>query len=277
MKMPILAAQGSEQNPPVVVRRLTDAEFEYDRSARPMVFEAASRFKLFRILALNYQEWTSYQRSLMSPGFNDPSFHITLDRLLFNFLATAYGLTEHFEMSYRQRHKKNQKMLERYNTFFTQMCERTWAVAFFMDFRDYVQHCALPIGRIHRNEYSHGISIAITHNAADLARHSRIWRRSKLSAERGELDLITLTTEYYQVLTHVYGNFMAEAFFPELKDAHAFYARLTCEVHQRHPTDQMVFVTGAEMKTANVLASLEVTITHPPNDVFGELGIKIEK
>jgi hypothetical protein len=273
----ILAGWDQDRNTCFSVRHLTTAEIAHDHSLRPQYFRAANCFMLFKLLELNFREWTNYQRALLTPGFNDGTYHIVLNRLLFNFLAAAYGVTEHFQTAYKHHYRKNQVMLNQYQTFVKEMCENTWAVAFFMDMRNFVQHCGLPVGYITRNEDEHSISISIRHHASDLLREYNQWARSKLSVDHGELDFIELTRDYYHILSHDYGSFMAKAFYPALNSIHAFYASLTQEVHQRQPASRMVFITEVEMESDGTLASLKRTTQHPPNDVFGELGIQVTK
>jgi len=277
MNTPLLAGWDSIRNNFAEIRLLTEEELQYDQKARPIYSEAQNRFKLFRILELNYKEWKSYQRKLLTPGSLKEDQYLLLDRLMFNFLASAYGLMEHFEVSYRQRYKKNQTKLMEYDSFLTKYCENSWASAFFIDFRNYAQHVALPIGRFSRNESTHSITISITHDAAALIKEYRDWKRSKLSADRGELDLISLTEEYFHRLQRDYGAFMVKCFYPELEEIDAFYWRLTQEVHQQHPSARMVFQMEKEEKKERTKIRVKMSFEQPPNAVFEELGMSIER
>ena len=194
------------------LRPLSAQEVQFDEQARPVFAEAQSRFKLFRILDLNYRDWTAYHRTLLSPGSRKADDLLSLDRLLFNVLAAAYGVFEHFEVSYRRRHKKSPEKLAEYDAFREKFFRNSWACAFLMDFRNYVQHVDLPIGAFNRNENTHSISISITQDARRLVAEYRGWKKSQLKPEHGELDLITLSEEFYHRLRQDFGAFMARCF-----------------------------------------------------------------
>ncbi|MEI6787147.1 MAG: hypothetical protein WCL49_01590 [bacterium] len=259
------------------IRPLTEQEIVFDKRATPIFSEARGRFKLFHILEFNYNDWVKYQRELLSAGPRKDDCHLVLDRLLFNFLASAYGVIEHFEVSYRQRYRKNNDKLKEYESFFRQFCENSWAVSFFLDFRNYAQHVALPIGNFNRSEDIHSIRISITHEASSLVRDYNGWKRSKLSADKGQLDLISLTEEYYHRLRRDYGSFMARCFYPELVDIDAFYWALTQEVRQRNPSARMVFMTAKEETKQRTRTNVKWTFVQPPQAVYDELGITVEK
>jgi len=272
-----LAGWDSARNNFFELRPLTEHEEAFDAQSRPVFAEAHGRFKLFQILEMNYRDWTAYHRSLLTPGSRKQDDLLVLDRLLFNFLAAAYGLFEHFEVSYRRRYKKEPAKLAEYETFLQKFYDNSWAAAFFMDFRNYVQHFDLPIGSFNRNEGTHSITISITHDAAKLVAEYRDWKRSQLNAERGQLDLITMSEEFYHRLRQDYGSFMARCFYPELKEMDQFYWRLTQEVRTRNPTARMVFLTEKDEKRERTKTSVRWSFEQPPNAVFDELGISIER
>ena len=259
------------------VRPLTEDEITRDEEARPIFAEARERLKLFQILELNYKAWEGHLRSEMTPGKGKQDGYLTLDQLMLNFLSTVYAITEHFRLSYRQRHKKDESKLEELSSFVKKLQENSWAVAFFADFRNYVQHCALPIGNYNRNETSHGVRIDVTHDASKLCDAYRGWEKSQLTPEHGTLDLIDLTTECYHRLRKDYGGFIAGVFYPELVEMDSFYWSLTQEVRKRDPRARMVFLTDHKETKHRTKVELKMTFTFPPNAVFDELGMTIER
>jgi len=70
------------------VRDLTDEEIAKYEKYQPIVAEAHNRFKLFRILGSNFNEWVNYMNSLLtSQPRNDEYDWLQLDRLLLNYLT----------------------------------------------------------------------------------------------------------------------------------------------------------------------------------------------
>lgn len=272
-----LAGWNSTTNNLNSVRPLTADEVAIDERAKPVFAEARERLKLFKILELNYQAWERHLRSEMMPRKSKQDGHLILDQLMLNFLNTVYAITEHFRLSYRQRYKKDDGRIGELKEFIKKLHANSWAVAFFADFRNYVQHCALPIGTYNRKETSHGVRVDVTQDAANLCKAYTNWKDSRLMPEHGTLDLIDLTTECYHRLRKDYGGFIAKVFYPELVDMDAFYWSLTQEVRRLEPCARMVFLTNHTETRHRTKVEMKMTLTFPPNAVFDELGMTIER
>jgi hypothetical protein len=255
------------------VRPLTADEIAMDERSRPVFSEARERLKLFQILKLNYQAWESHLQSEMTPGKPKGDGHLLLDQLMLNFLNTVYAITEHFRLSYMQRYKNDGAKIGERKEFIRKLHADSWAVAFFADFRNYVQHCALPIGTYNRDENSHGVRIDVTHDAVKLCETYRDWKDSHLTPKHGTLDLIDLTNECYRRLRKDYGGFIAKVFYPELLEMDTFYWSLTQEVRRSDPLARMVFLIDQKETRLRTKVEMKITFTFPPNAVFDELGM----
>jgi hypothetical protein len=264
-----LGAHVSQTNHFEPIRKLTDAEIHKHRKYTPIFKEAENRLKLFQILRLNYETWKAFTDSLLQPRETNPDPMLIADQLLFNFLASAYGITEHFGVSFRQRFKKHPQTIKDYAAFVERLCDGSWAFAFFLDFRNYVQHVALPVGRYQKHWSRNHVNLAITQDAKTLLKEYRDWKRSKLEAKHGKLNLIDLSAEYYIRLGQDYGSYVANTFFPELVEMNAFYTGLTTETKKAVPEGRMVFFS----KMKSLPPKLSFTVSQVANDVFGEIGI----
>ena len=95
----------------------------------------------------------------------------------------------------------------------------------------------------------------------------------------GDLDLIAILKEFHVQMIKSYAVFVAKTFFPELHPASDFYAQLTKEVHERDANARMIFFSEkpefAPGEGGKV--SVNMKIIFVPNDVFAELGIKVER
>jgi len=78
--------------------------------------------------------------------------------------------------------------------------------------------------------------------AKTLLKGSRRWARSKLRAERGEIDLIDILKEFHFHMLKSYATFVVRFFFPELLPASKFYGELTKEVRARDSNARMIFL-----------------------------------
>ncbi len=274
-----LARFNQPRNALAVLRDLTPEEESKHASFVRIFAEARNRLSLFKMLSKNYDQWSSFVSSLLTAEIRDhDDTQIELNRLLLNYLTFAYTIREHFEVSYRQRHKKNEKKLKEYDEFIDRFCDKCWAFAFISDFRGYVQHRGLAVGQYKRNIGRTAVKIEILADAGQLLRESREWKKSKLAPERGEIDLVDLLFEFHLQMVQTYGPFMAKAFFPELMPASKFYGELTIEAKSADPEAIMVFQQGepaTDMKNGRLTMNLNVIM--PPNDVFGELGIQVKQ
>jgi len=275
-----LGSLNTQTNHYDVIRELTPDELSKHTEFTPVCVEARNRLTLFRLLDRNYQDWKAYLRKLLSAEFReDGDISDELNRLLLNYLTFAYSIQEHFEVSFRQRFKKDATKLKEYEDFLNRVCSASWPFAFILDFRGYVQHVGLGIGRNNRNVNDDSVTIEITADAKQLVADSRQWKRSALTEAKGEIELIPVIKEFHIQMIQSYAVYVAKVFFPELKDAAEFYQTLTVEAKAKDPLSRMVFFDGTpkvEEKEGGK-KSINLNLAFVPNDLFQELGIKITK
>ena len=102
----------------------------------PLIEEARSRLDLFKILQMNYREWRKYLDSLLSPRPSEEGIErLELNRLLLNYLASAYGIFEHFRKSYSRRFRHHSARENGDEEYIAKICDQSFGFAFFLDFR----------------------------------------------------------------------------------------------------------------------------------------------
>ena len=258
----------------VPIRDLTQDELAKHESYIKPFTEATARLALFRILALNYREWRSHINSLLAAERTErEDDQLRLNQRMLNFLTISYAIKEHFERSYRKRYKKQPAKIEEYDRFVENLKSNCWAFAFFTDFRNYVQHCELPIGKYHHHVSHDKVALKISHDAKTLLANYKDWKASQLSESHGRLDLIALLQDYYIRMIQDYGRFVAKTFFPELRAAEEFYKNLTTEVTSRAQGHRMVFARDRKPKKELGKVTTNIQIIFIPNEVYTELGI----
>ena len=259
-------------------RDLTPAELAEHETHSPFCVEARERLSLFRMLDRNYSEWRTYLNRLLSSTFKqDVDVSEELNRLLLNYLTFAYTVQEHFTVSFRQRFKRDQATLDKYDAFVDRLCKACWPFAFLLDYRGYVQHVGLGISHSNRTASDTSVRIEVIARAESLLADTRQWKRSGLTADKGDIDLIAILKEFHVQMFQSYAVFVAKTFFPELHPASKFYAGLTKEVHERDPAARMIFFSQKPESTPDGSGglSLKMNMIYVPNDVFAELGIQI--
>lgn len=257
------------------VRDLTAAEISNHNKYVPVIDEARNRLDLFKIHQMNYREWRKYLDSLLSPRpIEEAQERLELNRLLLNYLATAYAIVEHFRKSYVQRFRRDPARENSHKKYMAEVCDHSFAFAFFLDFRDYVQHRGLAVGAYHRNVSGTSVSFSITQNAAQLLdeKNRSNWKNSKLSADKGDLDLVELLKEFHFMMIANYGKFVAETFFPELVSVAEFYGNLSKEAQRVLAGSRMIFVDDIDESN---LPQFKINTVQVPNDLFQELGVSV--
>ncbi len=260
-----------------IVRELTSQEIELNQKFTPVFAEARQRLSLFRILDKNYMAWRSFINQLLSANFKEEDdASEELNRLLLNYLTCAYTIQEHFTVSYRQRFKKHPARLKGYDAFIGKLCTSCWPFAFILDYRGYVQHVGLGISRYNRSVGDTSVSLELIANSASLLADTKDWKRSGLKENRGDIDLVAVLKEFHVQMRQSYGAFVASTFFPELKPADEFYAKLNKEVRSIDPAASMLFFSSLPQTIAKDGGTQTITmnLVEVPNDVFGQLGVK---
>jgi len=261
------------------VRDLNEEEIANFKKFTPIIAEAKNRFKLFRILGHNYNEWTTYVNSLLTAQQRDDYENdwLQLDRLLLNYLTSAYTIQKHFEATFRRRFRKDPAKLKEYSDFINSLCNTSWEFAFFLDFRGHVQHSGLGVGEFHRQVTSTSVTLKITHDSTKLVaedKNGKNWLRSKLTSEKGSLNLVDLLHDFHGHMVQNFGTYVAKTFFQDLFPIAQFYANLTDEVRKIEPTFRMYFMDGEpEVKVGQGKQDLSLPLKLVPNDLFAELGI----
>jgi hypothetical protein len=260
------------------VRDLTEEELTNHERHIPVFMEASNRLKLFRILDLSYKEWKDYIELLRKPGERNWDVdYLQLDRLMLNYLATAFTLQNHFKVTFDRRFKKVPEKSKAYVDFLNEMCRNYWEFAFFFDFRDHVQHRGLGIGRFHRQVFTDFSEVTIVYDSAQLFAETKgrnCWDRCKLAGTEGELKLVEMLDKFHQQMLQIYGNYVATKFGIELIPAAQFYATLTAEVQKINPAFKMFFGVIVPEENSNPQRA-KLSLKLIPNDVLAELGLSI--
>jgi hypothetical protein len=249
-------------------RDLSVEELKHNARFRPVVAEARSRLTLFRVLDENFREWTDYLQSLLHPrAVNDDVVVLNLERLLLNYLACAYHIRAHFEASFQQRFRTDGSEQKKYKMLVENLGQSSWPFAFFLDFRNLIQHQGLGLGFYRRQVTPTSVSLEITLNAAELLQTTKDWPRSKLTPAKGVLELITLLRDFHAVMLQKYSGIVIQTLFADLPPAVDFYKKLAAEVREKDPALVMALRENAPHSSG------EARLIFVPNDLLAELGL----
>jgi hypothetical protein len=254
------------------IRSLTADELAANEKYKPIVATARNRFRLFRYFHRSYTDWEKAIQSHLRPGSFGVEEQHELDRLMFNLLTMGRALIDHFRQYYIQTFRHTAKE-EDFKTFIALLETQSWAVAFFHDHRNYVQHCGLPITDYSKRMTHNSVVLSIEADAVYLSKVYDKWERSNLNGKQGKIDLIQLCEEYHVRLLQDFGTFIAKAFAHEFADAHNFYASLANEVWKKFPSSKIAIISSKEVRADE----LDLELIELPHNLLAELGIRHQK
>ncbi|MCG8599276.1 MAG: hypothetical protein MI807_03955 [Verrucomicrobiales bacterium] len=257
----------------IPVRELTDEEVSKVAEYAKTSSDAKARFKLFTILSRNYAQWSDYIKSLLvaTNGLEEEQT-VELDRLQLNFHSAAKATLDHFKQHWIQKHRKTGRKKE-FREFIGKLEDTSWAFAFFQDLRNFTQHCGLPVGNYSRKVGLDSVKLTVECDPDWLVENYSGWEKSKLTKEHANLDLLSLSREYYVYLQRDFGNFVATEFAPDLLEAHNFFMNLAAEVAEVNPRAKFNLATGY----SNIDDKMNFQFSAPPADLLGSIGITVRE
>lgn len=253
------------------IRELSEEEQKKIAEYTKKAAHARNRFKLFTILGRNYEQWWTYTRSLLTPGgelLEDEM--LELDRLLLNFQSSAKSVIDHFRQDWIKKYRGTPEESQ-FQEFLQKLEDASWAFAFFQDLRNFTQHCGLPVGNYTRKADVNSVTLKVEADAKWLIDHYKKWDKSKLKETDGCIDLMGLTREYFLQMHSQFGKFVANAFAPDLVEAHNFFAALSTEVTTQFPNAEFKIITEFEL----IGDKMNFQFKTPPADLLRGVGISI--
>lgn len=146
---PALAGWISQPQEFAVIRSLTESEAKTVKTFGTIYSLVETRINLLKIVERNFRELSKFTSSHTSDSRTDVDYRLELDRLILNYLSTGYGLHEQFKRHVAKNSPESQVLFRK---FVEELETKSFAYAFFRDFRNYAQHCELPVGRVTVNK-----------------------------------------------------------------------------------------------------------------------------
>ncbi len=274
-KLPALGGV-SKSMEKILLRALSEDEIAKREELKAPYFEAEERLRLLRVVSVNYDEFNRFcLKSLERSTLHSLNDMTEADRLIMNYLNSAYGMMEHFTRFLEGRCVKED--LDRYKSFVRKLQQEFFPFAFFQDFRNYVQHRGLPVGRFFTERSIHDAPVlSLSYDVEALLKSYDKWNKSKLKERAGQtLDLRELLTAYHQVLMQHYIRAMFHHLLPNgVIELDALHELLSAEV-KKQLGDGFTPYIFTDIQQVGKDFKWEVQ----PIDVnlLAQLGIKLEK
>jgi hypothetical protein len=277
-KYPLYAVQKGNNSQPF--RSLSEDDLRDLALHQKRYFDARNRFRLFEIMKRNYGEWERFIKTLEDPELRVRGDTMTeLDRLMLNFLSSVNALFNHFKVHF-SRAPVGDVSKKKFDEYVENLEKTNTNYAFFADFRDFVQHCGLPIGNMRRTENRAGkITLTVTTEAAWLVANcgepKRVFRRSGITKDSGSFDLVSMMKVLRQTLIEDFGKFTASIYGPALVETHNFFATLDIEADKalREDAQMVVIESASSWPGENGAVHFQAETSLLPRDVLKEVGI----
>ncbi len=266
MRFPALAAWRQDPQEFAVIRSLTESEVAMLSQWEKPLGTAEQRLNLLKITHRNFEE---LQEFVEAPGADRINHRLELDRLILNYLSSAYGLHEQIRGHIK---RETPQQFDAFQQFISDLEEKSFAFAFFRDFRNYAQHCELPVGKLTVTQTVSKTTVKIRHLVTDLVADYSGWKKSQLHTRTGEINLLELLKEYDDVLLGEYADWLAFYFTRQLLPLHRFAAELAAEVKRIKPAYTLVICTSVQ---GDGVTKVNFTCQYLPENVLGFLNIKL--
>lgn len=273
VELPALVGIDPDTNRIDVIRPIHSAEMGNIENARALFSVVSPIMTMFAILDGNYQDILKFTTALASGYRGPPPANLSANRYLLNYIASASALLDHFSKTY----KRQCRLKDIPDTGFKELrrhLEQTDDVfQFFVHFRDFVLHVALPVGNLTvTDSKGSGRSMSITYRSADLRQdeHGRL-SSCRLLSKYDNIDLILHLGQFHRLLTTRIFDQIVQCFLENLKAASRFHKTLAEEVRSRSPT------LHPHLLTNRIQVGIDFTWTFDvlPEDLISQLGIEI--
>jgi len=134
------------------IRELAPDEIADYKKCKTKFLVLRQRFSLLFILDQNFAALESCAEKLRTSETSDAVALSEINRHFMNYLFSAYALREHLETAIARDFGRESVSVSKLDRFFQLMEQKCFAYAFFQDFRNYVQHCGLPVVDMKRLE-----------------------------------------------------------------------------------------------------------------------------
>ena len=228
------------------------------------------RCSLLHILELNFSSLIEYADTLCTSAQSDPLEGLQLNRHFMNYLASSYALREHLETSIVRDRGRNSEAVMKFRKFLALLEERHFSYAFFQDFRNYVQHCGFPIGRITRSLHAQGVKLLkVVHDKNELLRRYNRWDKCHLKERPSStIDLLATARAHQKIMVAEFPSVILAEYGSNINNIASYFDNLNREAKQINPNAVAKVVLSFERHQDGG----KFTLDDIPLNPFAQLG-----
>lgn len=228
------------------------------------------RLSLLQVVAGNYQQILTFMCTIPRIGSADYGPLIEINRLLMNYMSSAYALREHLETATKRDFGRASKQVGDLNAFLMRLEQSSFPYAFFQDFRNYVQHCGFPVGGFTAHKNMVRAEVHITYDPQKLLSQYKDWGKSKLGEyTEPVIDITTLVQDHHSIVIAEFPAAILGLYGSRILEIDSYFRALHAEAYQHDATAIAVLVKHFQKNEAG----MSFTLDHIPRDPIGELGV----
>lgn len=233
------------------------------------------RFSLLSILELNFSALDSFINEVKSSSRLDKRrVWLEANRHFMNYLSSGYALREHLKTSLKRDFGRESEQLSRFLKFIDLLEKRCFEYAFFQDFRNFVQHCGFPVGKMNVTHDKDGRVLTLKYPKAVLLKDYSRWGTSNLRERKeAEFDLIALVRGHHRVVTQEFSVVIEAEYGKTLDQIESYFLGLHREAKSVQESAEAKMVLSLAPDPSQGTVELQDI----PKNPLAELGLSRKK
>lgn len=238
-KVPLPALVGIEVPNRIcrAVRALTSEDQTVLEHARILYQSLKPIMTMFNIVNWNYDEFHSFTGTLTKDEPQAPHPMLKANRLLFNYIASADALLDHFARQYKAQCRAKRLPDTGFEKLRDDLKRSNDVFQFFDCFRNHVLHQSLPVGELSQTKsLTEGVGFSLTYSSGQLRdSFPREWGCCRLIRNISTIDLVHVVDEVQDIINGRILNAIVGCYRVDLDKAADCHRRLTDEVVTAFP------------------------------------------
>ncbi len=251
------------------VRELTASEADECTAMISDYMGVREKYSLLHVLEFNYGRLQAFVTSLKTFGAHRQV--IEANSHFMNYLSAGYAAREHLKTAIGTDFGNDSDAAKKFRALLRAMEEQFFDYAFLQDFRNFVQHCGFPIGRVRLKIEKGETQLAIFYPKDVLLKKYSNWSKCNLSKRpEKEFDLLRIVTRAHFFALNEISTAIYATYGQNLPKLDLYFRGLQSQAKTIHPSAQAKLVLShPSLLAGGILEAQDV-----PLDVYGELGLR---
>lgn len=255
-----------------VIRELSASEFGEFETLFAEFRTLRERQSLVHMLDRDFREIQSFVNAQESAKAVQPGrVLVDLNKRFMDYLASGYALREHLETALKRDLGRNSEHAIRFPQLLCFLEKTSFEYAFLQDFRNFVQHCAFPVGNVHLKRDLTRSLLTVTYSRLDLLRQYKGWKKCSLETRpEMEIDLLGAVRTAHNVTIQKFSGVICLAYGKNLARMDSCFSGFHKEAADINPSS----VARIVLSRTGTSESGEVKLQDIPQNPYGELGLR---